>query len=632
MSEMSEMNMLRIELEKLKSHRDGAGVVGESSYTPGPKAPGESVYTSVMGTCTELCPRYEYLKRRLSKDISVYESKIMLKKYERSYAGQEQCLPEDIRTLETLERCLCHLFAMKIDRNSYSFLENRMRAVALDFVVQDGQLQRPGILVQICRWYVILMGVLAHEDVDMYLLLTQLKKNLQTLLDSRVVLDAKHLMNDSDPTNSVPDDCSLAGEMIGYYILSNLDAANVINLKEMPDLYVQKCVECAESYQSKRYRRYFGGRRDFMMSCILRYWDNEMRRELFQMVDSGINEEITLRDINSKLGFRLEMVVDPESMKGVDKKINFKEPVAFLDHSPQTYDDISSTIDCMWSNHCYIKTIRHCMKHFLDNGNADFRLYENAVIRYIRHQIQRMILYRNAVTKYVWNRIAGYVRKREELKQVYGSIARKYVIGLIYKNYIRKFVSKTLGCESKCIIVYAAQAGPGKTGESNCDRANPFDGHSLGSNFDLELYKTIRKFYDTAACRYDDFSDEVGLKYDVSIFFVPSEHSRVVKKKYKYLNTLVNPKSTEMHGGNGEAVISRIAKYSKLRKVSIGDVLEGQSSKEKIEILAIFRSQILHFYEHFINCVLENLKIGDAPVYADDRLVELLRKYYGCCL
>lgn len=98
-----------------------------------------------LAECTELCPRHELLHRLLNNEISDEEwvdgKLVAIKKYYRSAAGYGGSLPCDIRTVPALYRATRHLLGLG---GSFSFLDNRLRAIRNDLLIQKDSILSMG--------------------------------------------------------------------------------------------------------------------------------------------------------------------------------------------------------------------------------------------------------------------------------------------------------------------------------------------------------------------------------------------------------------------------------------------------------------------------------------------------------
>ncbi|KAJ9603754.1 actin cytoskeleton and mitosis protein [Cladophialophora chaetospira] len=136
------------EKERAKAIRDGF------LADPDKKTSLDKAITPV-GTCTDMCPRFERVERivqnmvdRAEKEHDEEDGKDypdedrMVKRFRRSAAGYDEQLPSDIRTPETLKRTLDYLFNQVIggaDRLAtvQKFVWDRTRGIRNDFSIQQ---------------------------------------------------------------------------------------------------------------------------------------------------------------------------------------------------------------------------------------------------------------------------------------------------------------------------------------------------------------------------------------------------------------------------------------------------------------------------------------------------------------
>ncbi|KAI9888846.1 MAG: hypothetical protein M1814_006196 [Vezdaea aestivalis] len=107
------------------------------------------------GTCQDMCPQIERMTRIAQKgvdsceqdqlevnghEVSVPIEALMVKRFERSSAGKEKPLPQEIRALSTLKRTIIYLLDDLVPRRGlvscYGFLWDRTRAIRSDLSLQ----------------------------------------------------------------------------------------------------------------------------------------------------------------------------------------------------------------------------------------------------------------------------------------------------------------------------------------------------------------------------------------------------------------------------------------------------------------------------------------------------------------
>ncbi|KAJ1858522.1 actin cytoskeleton and mitosis protein [Coemansia sp. RSA 638] len=180
----------------------------------------------IVGTCTLMCPEFEREERQLKNNIAQPEMypgtrqadpARAVKTFHRSAAGNEEPLPEDLRTPDTLQRTLDHLVNVVIAadqelRSCHGFVRDRTRSIRQDFTIQN---IRDSTTVAVCeriaRFHIVSLHILCgnkdfaeHQDME------QLRNTLKTLIE---------LYDDHRKARVV---CANEAEFYAYYIVSHL--------------------------------------------------------------------------------------------------------------------------------------------------------------------------------------------------------------------------------------------------------------------------------------------------------------------------------------------------------------------------------------------------------------------------
>ncbi|KAJ2503019.1 actin cytoskeleton and mitosis protein [Coemansia sp. RSA 1972] len=180
----------------------------------------------IVGTCTLMCPEFEREERQLKNNIAQPEMfpgtrqadpARTVKTFHRSAAGNEEPLPEDLRTPDTLQRTLDHLVNVVIAadqelRSCHGFVRDRTRSIRQDFTIQN---IRDSTTVAVCeriaRFHIVSLHILCgnkdfaeHQDME------QLRNTLKTLIE---------LYDDHRKLRAV---CANEAEFYAYYIVSHL--------------------------------------------------------------------------------------------------------------------------------------------------------------------------------------------------------------------------------------------------------------------------------------------------------------------------------------------------------------------------------------------------------------------------
>ncbi|KAJ2790789.1 actin cytoskeleton and mitosis protein, partial [Coemansia linderi] len=105
----------------------------------------------IAGTCTLMCPVFEREERELKKSLALQEvypgtrqadPAKTVKTFHRSAAGNEEPLPEDLRTPDTLIQTLDYLINSVIAQDQtlqscHGFVRDRTRSIRQDFTIQN---------------------------------------------------------------------------------------------------------------------------------------------------------------------------------------------------------------------------------------------------------------------------------------------------------------------------------------------------------------------------------------------------------------------------------------------------------------------------------------------------------------
>ncbi|KAG0441630.1 Germinal-center associated nuclear protein [Dictyocoela muelleri] len=194
---------------------------------------------SIKGECLDFCPEFEKIERKLRNDINFFESKVLVKKYQRSSAGKQRSLVEDVRPIEVLEKTFDHLLNLLKDYiktmpdEIYRFVEDRCRAIRQDISIQSLDCDRTiELLLKICRFHIFFNHYLYNSpSFDIHLNKDQIRRILITLMDihenrklkSEKLFNLYSILekNNKKLLNRIEE------EYIAYYILSNLSDNDV---------------------------------------------------------------------------------------------------------------------------------------------------------------------------------------------------------------------------------------------------------------------------------------------------------------------------------------------------------------------------------------------------------------------
>jgi len=182
-------NQERDEREKERARLIRAGVIDD----PEVKKTLEEAITFV-GTCTEMCPRFECIQRQHQRMVDRLEltdgkpdDRLFVKSFHRPAAGMENPLPQDVRTPEALVESLRYLVHDILGNNPWqdchAFVRDRTRSIRQDFTFQNYEGDE---LVEcteiIARFHILaLYKMIGHPDHAEFMECEQLDKCLTTL-------------------------------------------------------------------------------------------------------------------------------------------------------------------------------------------------------------------------------------------------------------------------------------------------------------------------------------------------------------------------------------------------------------------------------------------------------------------
>ncbi|TBU02245.1 SAC3/GANP-like germinal-center associated nuclear protein [Hamiltosporidium magnivora] len=256
--------------------------------------PSNSPNNSFLGTCLTFCPPSEITDRTLRKDISPFEQKCLIKRYQRSSAGKSQSKPEDVRPLEVLIEVMKYLFSFldqtdftkKSESSSYfihdiyKFIEDRSRAVRLDIAIQNLNCNKTiNELEKICRFYILFYNILySHPHFEHHLNIEQLKKTILTLLE---IYNFKN---------------KISPEFLSYYILLHLNdpdtfsKAKIFSCKITPFNILGDSFKVLKVFQQNDYKKFifFMRRSDFFSSSILLNFKEMVRSKYFKVLKRSV--------------------------------------------------------------------------------------------------------------------------------------------------------------------------------------------------------------------------------------------------------------------------------------------------------------------------------------------------------
>ncbi|KAJ2849232.1 actin cytoskeleton and mitosis protein, partial [Coemansia erecta] len=210
--------------EEAKAARGGS----RSSHLPGAH--------KLVGTCTLMCPAFEREEREMKNALAPQEfvpgtrkadAARTVKTFHRSAAGNEEPLPEDLRTPETLLRTLDYLVDIVIGGDQslvscHGFVRDRTRSIRQDFTIQNIRDHHTvAACERIARFHILSLHVLCgHKDFAEHQDMEQLRNTLKTLLE---------LYDDHRKAGSA---CPNEAEFYAYYIVSHLHDSDAKRVAE----------------------------------------------------------------------------------------------------------------------------------------------------------------------------------------------------------------------------------------------------------------------------------------------------------------------------------------------------------------------------------------------------------------
>ncbi len=579
---------------------------------------------NLVGECKELCPRYEKLYRMKNNDISEFESKVLIKKYYRSAAGYTGCYPEDIRTIDTLEKCLNYLISIKVDDNNFEFLENRIRAIKGDIAVQviyDVE-KVIKILEKIIRWYILSLYILYEKNViDLNIIMNQGRKTLLSLISYYKEWDRNGIISINQ------------GEFYGYYILFNLNEVDFFESLKYDCLYSRQCLKIALYYQSNNFHNFFRLKFDFMTMCVLLFWETNLLNKTMKIFHKGFYEKIKKHKIDELLGIDSKYLLkayfyDGDEIDFKDKNANGMDIIRkynkkffndenfyfqiikncnnLLKGAYDNYKDkeiINTALYEDYKNSIIDNSRNKDFDVFFEIGNADFKLYEKIVKRYIARVFEKIRLYKFVICKFCelkWHekQKTKYIRKMLKI-QIYKHIVVNIIKTCLYRTAIKLFLKTRLQINNKILIVTSDEIISNSTSCKYYSEKYIL----LLNEIDKKLFYSFK--YLTKRIIFSLLTEEIALKYNLIIFYGFGNFINIVKERFYYLNLLINPCFTE---------VTEKSIQTKTFKIRISDALKNKDIKEQIKTILHFRTY-LDDYKEIILAIVENKYYKDRYFY-----------------
>ncbi|KAJ2465955.1 actin cytoskeleton and mitosis protein [Coemansia sp. RSA 2337] len=180
----------------------------------------------IIGTCTLMCPVFEREERELKKSLALQEvfpgtrkadPAKTVKTFHRSAAGNEEPLPEDLRTADTLIQTLDYLVNSVIAQDQtlqscHGFVRDRTRSIRQDFTIQNIRDHRTvAACERIARFHIVSLHILCgHKGFAEQQDMEQLRNTLKTLIELY------------DDHRNAGIACPNEAEFYAYYVVSHL--------------------------------------------------------------------------------------------------------------------------------------------------------------------------------------------------------------------------------------------------------------------------------------------------------------------------------------------------------------------------------------------------------------------------
>ncbi|KAI9501674.1 SAC3/GANP/Nin1/mts3/eIF-3 p25, partial [Coemansia spiralis] len=183
-----------------------------------------------------MCPLFEREEREMKNSLASQElipgtrkadPEKTVKTFHRSAAGNEEPLPEDLRTPETLLRTLDHLIDTVIAGDPtlvscHGFVRDRTRSIRQDFTIQNIRNHFTVLACErIARFHILSLHILCgHKDFEEKQDMEQLRNTLKTLIELY------------DDHRKAGIGCPNEAEFYAYYIVSHLHDSDAKRVAE----------------------------------------------------------------------------------------------------------------------------------------------------------------------------------------------------------------------------------------------------------------------------------------------------------------------------------------------------------------------------------------------------------------
>lgn len=571
------------------------------------------------GACTDFCPRHELLYRTINNDISPLEHQngtfIPVKKYYRPAAGYQGGLPEDIRMPDTLLACLKYLLGFPIELNNFQFLENRMRAIRGDIVVQHcSPAMAMDLLESMARWYIGCIYILHGKDtVDLHLIMDQARKTLSILYelykenkvfsalenrcnineqmdDASDMHDASDISNTNNTTNTnTGNHRPNAYEFVAYHILCNMNSPGMYAFFGINHPYVRQSLRLLSYYQVQDFFHYFRIVPDFMTASILCFWNGAMGKRTVEIMQHALNEEVDVAVLDRILNFSAKGLFESFFYKA-EKSVDFR---------------IENTSSREYRGEGFLcKNPRFYTEH----GNADFTVYHRAVHAYLlrRHRVHCM--YRAAARQWCADAIQLCKRRRAVLsaaiEAVYAAMARKLVAGMGFRLAAKDYLKKLCRIRNKVLVVYQCDSMPDDTHGGS---------KKIRIRYDRMHNQACSQFINShphAFININRLTEEKALEYNLTLFITDENLRGPIHERFPQIHKSINGIGADGRPDDLEDMVCK-----RIYKIRIPEIFENKSTKEKLEVLVGLREHIGLDYGNMVQCILDGRPIREKIMY-----------------
>lgn len=536
----------------------------------------------MAGTCRDFCPDLEKIERVLKNDISAFEARVVVKKYQRSSAGKLKSLPEDIRPLPVLVMVMEHLFSLIPQHNDllevYKFVEDRSRAVRLDIAVQGLEDDVATYeLEKIARFHVVFTYLLFSDPrFEIHLNTEQLKKIVVTLLDL-------HKKRRDAPGRLARGE----EEFMSYFILLHMDDKSTFSYVQ--DFFlkgysqVDLCVRVYESYQANDFYHFFRLWRimDFLSACILlvsmrSFWAKAVdacKASLVESIGVGFFEMMF-----SCVPAKILKIMQIHGVPASSGKLDFKNKSDFV--GEDDYELLKSDLDGKMQQDI-VKTIKH--------GQLDLFTRRLVLREYVGKTIATDAKPREATmnTKSVLEVVLRTIVREYTLRMLV-SIRQKLgradgwkraeVVKWVSKHIIRQKVSEM--CKNMAHVGGSVE----KTAEGGClVVVHTKDVYSV--LFKQKLMKTTLSSQKPQFVLLDNATVDFLLRFNFCIFCVDSRDVAGVNQRFFMINKVVGTAQDLEDKIKDTQSVLELCRKPRTVKDRLFNVIDGKTQHEATEIV-----------------------------------------------